>query len=192
MNAPIKVGDLIRKRDHTTFGATGTKTAQVVDIDGVMVWIQGTRIGRTWLHVVEVELAEGTAQPHPTSQPHPTAQPHPIAQAAPQPEQSARIAELERELAYAAESLETISKLSGKDDYLMDMSDVRQYANNRAKEARAALPGKDRVKPLPHWEPCNEACDPEFNGQRSRLCGRLCDNAREALTKQKESDHDQD
>ncbi len=36
--------------------------------------------------------------------------------------------------------------------------------------------------PLPHWEPCNPGCDPEFNGQRSRYCAKLCQNAREALS----------
>lgn len=34
---------------------------------------------------------------------------------------------------------------------------------------------------LPHWEPCNLGCDPEFNGSRSRHCATLCHNAREAL-----------
>lgn len=34
---------------------------------------------------------------------------------------------------------------------------------------------------LPHWEPCNPGCDPEFNGSRSRHCATLCHNAREAL-----------
>jgi hypothetical protein len=37
------------------------------------------------------------------------------------------------------------------------------------------------TEPLPHWEPCNPGCDPEFNGQRSRHCAKLCHNAREAL-----------
>lgn len=34
---------------------------------------------------------------------------------------------------------------------------------------------------LPHWEPCNPGCDPAFNGQRSRECALLCQQAREAL-----------
>lgn len=36
------------------------------------------------------------------------------------------------------------------------------------KEANA---GVTEVRaPLPRWEPCNEGCDPEFNGCRSRSC----------------------
>lgn len=38
------------------------------------------------------------------------------------------------------------------------------------------------AQPLPHWEPCNPGCDPEFNGQRSRYCAKLCQNACDALT----------
>jgi hypothetical protein len=36
-------------------------------------------------------------------------------------------------------------------------------------------------QPLPFWEPCNPGCDPEFNGERSRYCAKLCENARKAL-----------
>lgn len=37
------------------------------------------------------------------------------------------------------------------------------------------------LPPLPHWEPCNPGCDPEFNGHRSLYCAKLCHNARDAL-----------
>jgi hypothetical protein len=48
--------------------------------------------------------------------------------------------------------------------------------------ARALLAGNGaEVATLPHWEPCNPGCDPEFNGQRSRHCAKLCQNARDAL-----------
>lgn len=45
----------------------------------------------------------------------------------------------------------------------------------------ASLPVGVPDEPLPHWEPCNPGCDPEFNGSRSRHCAELCHNAREAL-----------
>ncbi|TKA90364.1 hypothetical protein [Halopseudomonas bauzanensis] len=44
----------------------------------------------------------------------------------------------------------------------------------------ASQPAPD-IKPLPFWEPCNPGCDPEFNGQRSKLCVDLCEGARTAI-----------
>lgn len=44
----------------------------------------------------------------------------------------------------------------------------------------AAAPELSR-EVLPHWEPCNPGCDPEFNGERTAYCGHLCKGAREAL-----------
>lgn len=46
--------------------------------------------------------------------------------------------ELRRLLNDAATSLETISRLAGKDEFMTDLSDIRTYAANRAKCARKA------------------------------------------------------
>ncbi|MNX79513.1 hypothetical protein D3C86_1111430 [compost metagenome] len=46
---------------------------------------------------------------------------------------------LRSHLADAAQSLETISKLAGRDEFMKDMTDVRGYANSRAGVARGAL-----------------------------------------------------
>lgn len=43
------------------------------------------------------------------------------------------------QLADAAQSLETISRLAGRDEFMEDMTDVRGYANSRASVARGAL-----------------------------------------------------
>ena len=52
-------------------------------------------------------------------------------------------------------------------------------ANRKAIETlRAALAQPEK---LPHWEPCNPGCDPDFNGKRSLYCADLCHNARTAL-----------
>lgn len=46
---------------------------------------------------------------------------------------------------------------------------------------RAASPAAD-FEALPFWKPCNPGCDPEFNGQRSKWCAKICHPAREALS----------
>jgi UDP-N-acetylmuramoylalanine-D-glutamate ligase len=42
-------------------------------------------------------------------------------------------------LEQAAQSLESISKLAGRDEFMQDVLDIRGFANSRATVARAAL-----------------------------------------------------
>ena len=44
-------------------------------------------------------------------------------------------------LEQAAQSLESISKLAGRDEFMQDVLDIRGFANSRATVARAALQG---------------------------------------------------
>lgn len=39
--------------------------------------------------------------------------------------------------------------------------------------------GLNKEPALPFWEPCNQGCDPEFNGYRDRGCS--CESARKAM-----------
>jgi hypothetical protein len=68
------------------------------------------------------------------------------------------------QLADAAQSLETISRLAGRDEFMEDMTDVRGYANSRATVARGALsaiagPADLESRPeergCPELEPCS-------------------------------------
>lgn len=45
-------------------------------------------------------------------------------------------------LEQAAQSLESISKLAGRDEFMQDVLDIRGFANSRATVARAALQGE--------------------------------------------------
>lgn len=45
-------------------------------------------------------------------------------------------------LEQAAQSLESISKLAGRDEFMQDALDIRGFANSRATVARAALQGE--------------------------------------------------
>ena len=58
------------------------------------------------------------------------------AQAAPAP--VAEDAEIRKALDDAATALETISRIAGRDQYMLGMMDVRLYASARAKVAREA------------------------------------------------------
>lgn len=49
------------------------------------------------------------------------------------------IDKLRAKLADAAQSLETISLQAGRDEFMKDMTDVRGYANSRARVAKGAL-----------------------------------------------------
>mgnify|MGYP001774352798 CR=1 FL=1 len=60
-------------------------------------------------------------------------------------EREALIAERDRlrdALEQAAQSLESISKLAGRDEFMQDVLDIRGFANSRANVARAALQGE--------------------------------------------------
>jgi hypothetical protein len=46
----------------------------------------------------------------------------------------------------AATSLETIAKLAGRDEFMIDVEDTRGYAANRAKVAREALSRLDATR----------------------------------------------
>lgn len=54
---------------------------------------------------------------------------------------SAEVERLKSALGDAAQSLETINKLAGRDEYMQGMVETRSYARNRAGVARAALAG---------------------------------------------------
>lgn len=45
-------------------------------------------------------------------------------------------------LEQAAQSLESISKLAGRDEFMQDVLDIRGFANSRATVARAAMQGE--------------------------------------------------
>ena len=45
-------------------------------------------------------------------------------------------------LEQAAQSLESIGKLAGRDEFMQDVLDIRGFANSRATVARAALQGE--------------------------------------------------
>lgn len=61
------------------------------------------------------------------------------------------------QLADAAQSLETISRLAGRDEFMEDMTDVRGYANSRASVARGAL-SVSTEPPAPATAECT-SCD---------------------------------
>jgi hypothetical protein len=79
-------------------------------------------------------------------------------------DQRAELEALRAQLADAAQSLETISRLAGRDEFMEDMTDVRGYANSRATVARSALsaiaePADLESRPeergCPELEPCS-------------------------------------
>lgn len=61
------------------------------------------------------------------------------------------------------------------------LSPVQRLALARGQRTEQADGAQGEREALPHWEPCNPGCDPEFNGERSRYCAQLCHNARAAL-----------
>ncbi|MCQ4311742.1 hypothetical protein NAV33_07510 [Pseudomonas stutzeri] len=68
-------------------------------------------------------------------------------------------------------------------DYLHRLDAIqRELIEREARLVAPTIQTAPQPEQLPHWEPCNPGCDPEFNGQRSRYCAELCHGARAALS----------
>ena len=85
---------------------------------------------------------------------------------------------LAAELADAAQSLETISRLAGRDEYMQEMYEVRSYAKNRSEvafDALAAIPVQQTAvqKPVVHACASCAACEgrPASNNNPCYVCG---------------------
>lgn len=84
-------------------------------------------------------------------------------------------------LIWKRRALEAETKVREQDQVIENLGNALNAESGPTFMGEPVMPAS-AGEPLPHWEPCNPGCDPDFNGQRSRECAQLCRPAREALS----------